>query len=47
MPTVFETLTDGFYTAFFESDPEKRVKELEEQVSQLRRKSEAKGKGEP
>mgnify|MGYP001155985223 FL=1 len=29
MPTVFETLTDGFYTAFFESDPEKRRAAIE------------------
>lgn len=29
MPTVFETLSDGFYTAFFESDPEKRRDAIE------------------
>lgn len=29
MPTVFETLSDGFYTAFFESDSEKRRAAIE------------------
>ena len=29
MPTVFETLSDKFYTAFFESDPEKRRAAIE------------------
>lgn len=29
MPTVFETLSDGFYLAFFESDPEKRRAAIE------------------
>jgi hypothetical protein len=29
MPTVFETLTDGFYTAFFEFDPTKRRDAIE------------------
>lgn len=29
MPTVFETLTDGFYIAFFESDSEKRRAAIE------------------
>ena len=24
MPTVFESLSDGFYTAFFEPDPDRR-----------------------
>ncbi|MFC1991848.1 Smr/MutS family protein [Chloroflexota bacterium] len=29
MPTVFESISDGFYTAFFEPDPEKRKEEIE------------------
>ena len=29
MPTKFETLSDGFYTAFFEPDPEKRAAAIE------------------
>jgi len=29
MPTVFENLSDGFYTSFFEPDPEKRRTAIE------------------
>ena len=29
MPTIFENLSDGFYTAFFEPDPEKREAAIE------------------
>lgn len=29
MPTVFESISDGFYTAFFEPDPEKRRTAIE------------------
>ena len=29
MPTVFESISDGFYTAFFESDPDKRKDKIE------------------
>ena len=29
MPTVFEILSDGFYTAFFQPDPEKRKEGIE------------------
>jgi len=29
MPTVFESISDGFYTAFFEPDPEKRKNKIE------------------
>ena len=29
MPTVFESISDGFYTAFFQSDPEKRKEAIE------------------
>ena len=32
MPTVFENLSDGFYTAFFESDSEKRKTAIESWV---------------
>jgi hypothetical protein len=29
MPTVFESLGDGFYTAFFKPDPDKRKDKIE------------------
>ena len=29
MPTVFESISDGFYTAFFEPDPDKRKEKIE------------------
>ena len=29
MPTVFESISDGFYTAFFEPDPDKRKDKIE------------------
>ena len=29
MPTVFDSISDGFYTAFFEPDPEKRKEAIE------------------
>ncbi|MFC1914882.1 Smr/MutS family protein [Chloroflexota bacterium] len=29
MPTVFDSISDGFYTAFFQPDPEKRKEEIE------------------
>lgn len=29
MPTVFESISDGFYTAFFEPDPERRKETIE------------------
>ena len=29
MPTVFESISDGFYTAFFEPDPKKREEKIE------------------
>ncbi len=29
MPTVFESISDGFYTAFFEPDPDKRKEGIE------------------
>jgi hypothetical protein len=29
MPSIFENVSDGFYTAFFEPDPEKRKATIE------------------
>ena len=29
MATIFETISDGFYTAFFEPDPDKRRDKIE------------------
>ena len=34
MPTVFTSLSDGFYTAFFEPDPEKRKIALDSWIKQ-------------
>jgi hypothetical protein len=34
MPTVFESISDGFYTAFFEPDPDKRKGEIEAWVKE-------------
>ena len=34
MPTVFDSISDGFYTAFFEPDPEKRKEAIEEWIKE-------------
>lgn len=34
MPTVFESISDGFYTAFFQPDPEKRKEVIEAWVKE-------------
>lgn len=34
MPTLFDSISDGFYTAFFEPDPEKREEEIESWIKE-------------
>ena len=34
MPTLFESISDGFYTAFFQPDPDKRKEAIESWIGE-------------